>query len=429
VASLRKRIRYVLGSSLFRQTGVYGLSHLAAKAIPFLLLPVLTRYLTPADYGIVSMFMLATVLIVPFVEYSLNEAIKVRYVDPETDLGAFVSTGYVVVLIGALVCGVAVVLLREPLSRVTAVPPEWIVLIVPLAAARTVVGSVTVLWRMQGKALLYGIFQNLQSAAIIGAALILVVAMERHWQGRIEAELAAVGVSALFAIYYLRRAGLLGNGYRRDYARQLLSFGVPLIPHTLSIFLIAQTDRIFVTNLVDVSATGLLTVGFQLALIIELVAVSFNNAYLPWLFERLAAKEDAVDRKIVRSTYLYFGGICVVAIGVAFIMPPVAALILDESYDGSGSYVRWFAIAFAFAGMHRVLGNVIMFAGRTGWLSLVTLSTAVLNIPLNFILIHYNGAIGAAQATAAASAFAFVLMWLTAARAHPLPWLGRDGST
>jgi O-antigen/teichoic acid export membrane protein len=177
--------------------------------------------------------------------------------------------------------------------------------------------------------------------------------------------------------------------------------------------------------MVTVDETGLLTVGFQLALIIELVAVSFNNAYLPWLFERLKERDPATDRKIVRSTYLFFAGVAGLALLVGLAMPTIAVALLDESYAGSASYVRWFSVAFAFTGMYRVLANYIIYASRTGRLSLVTFTTAAANVPLNYVLITYNGAIGAAQATAAASAIAFVFMWWTATRAHPMPWLGR----
>ena len=58
VVSAGKLLRFVISSPLLRQASVYTISNLVAKAIPFLLLPVLTRFLTPTDYGIVWMLSL-----------------------------------------------------------------------------------------------------------------------------------------------------------------------------------------------------------------------------------------------------------------------------------------------------------------------------------------------------------------------------------
>ena len=42
---------------LFRSLSIYGLGDAAAAAVNLLLLPIYTRYLTPQDYGIVTMLL------------------------------------------------------------------------------------------------------------------------------------------------------------------------------------------------------------------------------------------------------------------------------------------------------------------------------------------------------------------------------------
>jgi len=43
-------------SVLFKNTFIYTLLQLINSGIPFLLLPVLTRYLTPEDYGMIATY-------------------------------------------------------------------------------------------------------------------------------------------------------------------------------------------------------------------------------------------------------------------------------------------------------------------------------------------------------------------------------------
>jgi O-antigen/teichoic acid export membrane protein len=211
----------------------------------------------------------------------------------------------------------------------------------------------------------------------------------------------------------------------KAYAVDLIRFGGPLIPHLIGSIVIFQIDRLLLTNMVGVEETGLYTVAFQLALVIEIVAISFNSAYAPWLYKRLGQADEALKRRLVRYTYLGFAGLAVLALVTAVAMPPVAGVLLDPSYLESGEFVPWIGLGFMFSGMYYLVTNYIFFAGRTAWLGLVTGVTAIVNIGLTYMLIDLNGAMGAAQATAITFAVGFGLTWIASQRAYPMPWLGR----
>ncbi len=57
------RIRALLGFSLIKSSGIYTLSSFISAAVPFILIPVLTRVLSPEDYGVLSMFSIVLALI------------------------------------------------------------------------------------------------------------------------------------------------------------------------------------------------------------------------------------------------------------------------------------------------------------------------------------------------------------------------------
>lgn len=419
------------GSSppLARQATIYTASQIIGKAIPFLLLPILTRYLSPADFGIVAMFLLVAVLVEPLVSVGLPGAITVKYYDKAIDLPAYLGTGVIVVGSVAVVLAVVVFALGELLNRVTDVPQPWLVLAVPLVAARAIWNALLALLRVRERALSFGVFQNLQSAGLLALALVMVVALELGWRGRVAADVVAWVMFSGAGLIWLSRQGWLKVGFRSAYARQLARFGIPLIPHTLGAVLILQTDRFFLTNLVGIEETGLYTVGYQLAVIVELVALSFNNAYTPWLFRKLADVTDEVRDRLVRITYIQFALMTVLALAVAIGMPVIGRLFLDARFAGSGVYVGWFALGFLFSGMYYMVANYIFFAERTGLLALATISTALINIPLTYTLIRLNGGVGAAQGTAIALLLSFLFTWALSARVYSMPWFGRRRAT
>jgi O-antigen/teichoic acid export membrane protein len=415
----------VPASPLLRQAGVYTVSNLLSRAFPFLLLPIMTRFLSPADYGIVAMFALTTTVLEPFISVGLAGALTVTYYDKSTDLAAYLGTGLIMVATIALPFLALLLLLGDQISSVTSVPALWLVLVVPYIVARAVGSSLLALLRVREKAVLFSLFQNLQTVGAIVLALVLVIALQLAWRGRVAADLVIAGAFAVGSLVWLRRSGWLRFEYVRTYARQIATFGVPLIPHTLGAALILQTDRLFLTNLVGVDETGIYTVGYQLALVIELVAVSFNYAYAPWLFRRLTDGDDHVKRQLVRYTYVQFAGMAVLAATVAIVMPWLAGMLLDRSFAGSGEFVGWFALGFFFSGLYYMVTNYIFYAQRTRWLAAVTITVAAINVPLTYGLIKLNGAVGAAQAMSISLGLSFLFTWIVSQRVYPMPWFGR----
>jgi O-antigen/teichoic acid export membrane protein len=72
-------IKQLLKSSLIRSAGIYTITSALNAAIPFLLMPVLTRYLSPADYGMVSMYGVLISFVTPFVGFNVEGAIARQY--------------------------------------------------------------------------------------------------------------------------------------------------------------------------------------------------------------------------------------------------------------------------------------------------------------------------------------------------------------
>jgi O-antigen/teichoic acid export membrane protein len=419
----RGRTAEALRSPLLRQAGIYTISQIASRAIPFLLLPILTRFLAPAEYGMVAMFLLVATFAEPVVGINLPGAVTVKFYDAKARIDSFVGSGFALVGGAAAICLLVVLLLRDALTSVTQVPPIWLLLVIPLVFGRTVGNTLFALLRVSERAVWFAVLQNTLTASILTLAVILVVFANAGWQGRTAAELAAWLAFAALAVVFLRRSGWFSWTFDRRYAAQLIAFGVPLIPHTVGAALMVQTDRLLLTNLVGIEETGLYVVGYQLALVIELLASSFNYAYAPWLFRQLAAPDRRTLGRIVRLTYTQFAVATVVAAAVALVMPWAAAVLLGPRFQGSGAFVAWFAVALLFNAMYYMVANYLFFAERTTRLAAVTIAVALVNIPLTYALIKANGPIGAAQAMAVSYGLTFALTWIASQSVFPMPWV------
>lgn len=420
---LKKTFIRLSGSPLVRSASIYTLTSALSAAIPFLMMPFLTRYLTATDYGITAMMGVLVGVASPFVGLNIHGAISVRYFDRTgADLPRYIGNCFYLVAASTLVVSAVLWALAGPISALTAIPRSWLLAVVILAAFQFVTLVALTIWQMQDRPVQYGTFQVLQTLLNIALMVVFVVFINRSWQGQVEAQVLSVTGLAIVAYALLRRGNWIRFALDRGDISHALRFGVPLIPHALGGMLIIQTDRIFITNMVSVADTGIYSVGFQLAMVIELIASSFNRAYVPWLYRRLDENDAAMKRRIVKLTYAYFVCIILLSLAVAVVMPWFATYFIGKNFVDAGRYTIWIAIGFSFIGMYYMVTNYIFYAGATRILAWVTLTTALLNIGLNYILIKMNGAIGAAQATAIAFFMSFLLTWILSARVYPMPW-------
>ena len=63
-------------------TAIYGVGEVLSRAVGFLLLPLLTAYLTPADFGISSMLAALTFLLTPLFSLGMGAAIAPAVLQP-----------------------------------------------------------------------------------------------------------------------------------------------------------------------------------------------------------------------------------------------------------------------------------------------------------------------------------------------------------
>jgi O-antigen/teichoic acid export membrane protein len=301
-------------------------------------------------------------------------------------------------------------------------PGYWLFAAVVVAFGQFVVQILLTLWQAENRPISYGAFQVLQTMIHLGLSILLVVSLGRMWEGRLEANLITTVVFACAAFAVLWKRGWIRFRYDGNSMRDAFRFGLPLVPHALGGMLIMQTDRIFITRMVSVADAGIYTVGFQIAFIVELLASSFNRAYVPWLYKKLHENNFSEKKQVVRFTYVYFALCLLFAIGLSLIAPWFLGFFVGTEFAGAYRYTIWISVGFAFSAMYYMVSAYIFYAGRTHLLAWVTVLSALLNILLNYFLIRRNGPVGAAQASAVAFLASFLVTWALCNRAYPMPW-------
>lgn len=408
---------------------VYLASNILNASIPFLLIPVLTRYLGAEGYGQVGMFQTVVSLLAAFVGLNVFGVINRKYYEygerQSQYLREFMASCLQILLASAIVILSIAVLFMDHASELTGLEANWIVAAVFVAVFTKAIQARLIQWQIRKRSTSYAVFQVLLSLTNLSLSILLVAGLSWGVEGRISAQLIAFFVFFLLALYFLQKDSLLKFlVWRPEYIKEAVSYGVPLIPHVAGIFLLNLVDRFVVNDQLGTEKVGIYMVAVQLTMVMSIVFDAINKAYVPWLFERLDRNHPQEKIMIVKYTYLWFLVIGV-AVFLAFVIGPLLVpIIAGQEFREAGELVGWLAVGQGFGGAYLMVTNYIHFSKRTGLLSLVTIVSGALNCILLFVLVQSNGLLGAAQAFSIAMALRFFLTWLVAQKRHSMPWFG-----
>ena len=156
--------------------------------------------------------------------------------------------------------------------------------------------------------------------------------------------------------------------------------------------------------------------------IIGLLQTSFNQAWVPWVFQKLKVGKKEDKLRMVKITYLYIIGI-LIAVFFLWLIMPVIYMFFGKDFQAGMDLVLWVALGFAFNGMYKMVSVYIFYLEKTMIIAFASFGVAIMNVVLNFVFIPEYGPQGAAVATMMSMGTQFFVIWFIASRLIKMPWL------
>jgi len=414
---------FVIKHKLFKNAFIYTLADVVNKAVPFLLLPLMTNYLSPEDYGRVATYGAFIGVISVFVHLNMVGSVNVNYFKITKErLKVYIANTLIIISVTSVLVFVIVLVLQNRLSILLDIPLVWLFVGVIVTCLQFLTLLNLGLWQVEQRPRDFGSYQIAHVLTNTFLILLFVVGFGMGWEGSLIGQAVATTLFSLISFGFVYRRGYLSFHVNKADIKDALKFGVPLIPHALSGWFRTGVDRVLLTMFIGSSATGLYAVGYQFGMIVGVIAVAFNQAYSPFIYKKLTNIDEAGKRKLVNFTYFYFIGILVFAGLLSLILPYLIHNFLDERYHVTSEVVGWVLYGYAFQGMYLMVVNYIFYTKRTYVLSVITFSTGVLHVGISYYLIKLNGILGAAQATTVSFFIMFVLVWVLSAKVYSMPW-------
>lgn len=410
-------------ASLHKSAALYLAANIAVASVPFLLLPILTRYLGVEEYGVVAMFTTLLPLLGAFVGLSVHGAVSRRWFDKnEVDIAQYVAGCMSVLLVSSALVGAVLFVLAGWISEKISVPVFWLYGALLVSIFSFLIQIRLVLWQVSERPVLYAVFQVGSALANAGVSIVLVVAFSKGADGRLWGYSLAFFLFGLLSVIWLFCDGLLKLKTQWSYVYDALAFGVPLVPHVIGGFLLLMAGRVIVNDRLGLESAAIYMVAAQIALGLEVVNTAANKAFVPWVYSRLKAGVPAERRRIVRFTYFYFVLLFLVA-GVVYLLSEYIVLLLaGAQYAKAAEILPWMLMAQVFNGMYYLVTNYLFYERKTHITATITILCGSISVLLTWWLVSIVGLKGAAIGAAVAMLFQFVLTWVAAAKIHPMPW-------
>lgn len=223
-------------------------------------------------------------------------------------------------------------------------------------------------------------------------------------------QIVSVFISTIVSYQYVKRDLKIAFNYNKEWISKLFSYGKYAFGTSISSLLSGTIDQMMLGALLSPAASGAFNIAVRITNLIDIPGNAIATIVFPQSSKRVENEgNDAIK-------YLYEKS---VGTTLALVLPGVIFLFLfsnivihfiaGEKYDDAIPLLRVTLLYCLLIPYGRQFGTILDSVGRTRTTFLVVLTTATLNLTLNYFFIQSLGVIGAAYATLCSNVVGFII--------------------
>ncbi len=408
---------------LARDLAIYGLGDVATSILSFLLLPVYVRYLSPSDYGVISLLLTVEVVAKILFRWGVDASFMRLYYD----CADHAARQRLASTIFWLLAGLNGTLLLGALAAAPWLARHLFGVESHVAALRLVLINTFVVGfyfipfhvlRIQGRSPRFIALTVTRSFATLALRLLLVVVFRLGVMGVV---LADVLVTVGFTLALLKSfAPLIRPVFDGRLLREALSFGLPRVPHGVAHQTVAVADRYILAQFVTLREIGLYSIGASFGLAMKLFLSAFEYAWAPFYFATMT-EPDAKRTFSVVTTY-GLAVLVLLAAGLSAVADDVVRLMTKPEFYSAAGVIPWIGLGVLFQGVYLLTSIGLNITKQTAYYPVATLAAAFTSVAANLWLIPRFGAMGAAWANSLAYGVLAVTAMALSQRFYPMSY-------
>ena len=369
----------------------FTLCNIIQKGISMITVPIFTRLLTTAQYGVYSVYQSWYTIICVFATLNLYYGVfnngMVKYPDQKDAFTSSLQGLTTTITAGLLV----VFLVAKDFWCNLLDLPELLVYVMFLELLFAPAYS---FWaarqRFEYKYLGLVIVTLLMAVGspLLGIAAVLLT--EHKAEARIISfVLVQVLIGGICYLYNLKKGKQF---FHKDFWKFALAFNIPLIPHYLSQSVLQQADRIMIGSMVGEDKAAIYSVAYSVSTLMVLITSAINNSFIPYTYNCIKEKRFADLRTYTNSLIMLVG------MGTFFVVvfgPEVIKFFAPAEYYEAIWIIPPVSASVYFMFLYPIFGNVEFYFEENKFVAMASIAGAIANIILNYFCINWFGYVAA----------------------------------
>ena len=369
------------------------------KAISFITVPLFARYLSPEEYGASSIFASYQQIFLIFATLELSLGAYQRGILKfKDDIKLFTASLQFISSLITAILFIFVLLFNDFFINLTNMNMNILIVMFVYFLVQPAYNC----WINQKRfnydykpVVIFTILFTVLSTVI---SLIAVIYIKQTAVVRI---ISMLVVQILFCLpFYLNNLNfkeIYINKFKvKKYWIYMLKFQLPLVIHSLSFLILAQSDRIMIGKFIGNSEAALYSVAYGLSNIAIIFQTSINQVLKPWRYKKMESKEYYSLSNITNVLLIAFGILILMFILVA---PEVMKLLFNSSYYEAVWTIPPVTVSIFFMFLYSIFTDIESYFSKTIYIMYASVVCAIFNIVLNYIGINLWGYISCGYST------------------------------
>jgi len=388
------------------------LSEATVKIVKLLVLPIMTYYLSPEDFGIIaSIKMVEGFLIMLFNPGMISGTSRLYYDTDEEEKRKKIIGSSLLFFIFFPLLVVSVVLILgdgffQSLFSGLSLYPHGII-----ALALSVIVQPKRLWSslmsFQFKVGKIALFSVIQLLIEVGVSLLLVVYFLKGVDGRITGIVLGTSFVFIIAIVYLFRYSK-GNFSIKQMWKTLI-FGLPLAPAIWAYSVLDIADRFLIQNYLGLADLGVYAIAYTIASVPVFLTLGYKKMIAPIFYENMNSGNYQRIESLFKIYIVFYSLVCT---SLILFSEELVVIVLNKDFSYAAQIIPWVVLGKFFLGITPVVNAFITYEKKFYKISINMGISAIINIIINVILLPKIGIVGSAIATAI-SYFVYLSLNLT----------------
>jgi O-antigen/teichoic acid export membrane protein len=405
---------------------IYGLSDMLSRAIGFIMIPIYTTYLKPADYGTLELLDLTSYIIGLFLAMGIAQSVVrfyYEYKEPEKR-NQMISVAMITLWIISAVTLVILFMLSDKVSVLVFQSADYSKYF-KIIFITTVIGLSNeiplTLLRIEEKSITYVSISLSKLVINLTLNIVFIVKYNLGVQGILYSGLITGTLLGITMLTVILRRLRMRLSYSFSMLKAMFAYGFPLVWNWLGLFVLNFGDRFFLQRFAGLNDVGIYSLAYKFGMLPNVLILSpFLMIWAPKRFDLL---KEPNAKEIYSNVFTYFMFLQIfVGMGIVILIKDTIHIVSEPNYWSAWIYVLPILLAYNINGMYLYVQFGIHLKNQTKHLAYASLLAALVNIAGNFILIPIIKIWGAAITTFLSFAFLMAYVYFPSQKLYHISY-------